>query len=251
MDFEVWGRMGVLLVRPGALVMSTPLFGTPFAPAPVRLGLTLVLALVAAPVVSVPADAVDQALTWVVAREMGIGLALGLAVRVIVAIAEGAGQLTGYQVGLSYGAMLDPQSGVRNSTLAVLYTNLTLVLCLLIGVHHEVIRALLASYGALPIGIGSVDSTVGVVVARLLGMVFAGALRLAAPVIAVLIIVEVMMGLMSRAAPSLNLLVIGAPLRLPVGLLVVAASLVALPSLIRRLWPAALELAAAAAQAFR
>lgn len=251
MDFEVWGRMGVLLVRPGALVMSTPLFGTPFAPAPVRLGLTLVLALVAAPVVGVPADAVDQALTWVVAREMGIGLALGLAVRVIVAVAEGAGQLTGYQVGLSYGAMLDPQSGVRNSTLAVLYTNLTLVLCLLVGVHHEVIRALLASYGALPIGIGSVDSTVGVVVARLLGMVFAGALRLAAPVIAVLIIVEVMMGLMSRAAPSLNLLVIGAPLRLPVGLLVVAASLVALPSLIRRLWPAALELAAAAAQAFR
>jgi flagellar biosynthetic protein FliR len=82
-------------------------------------------------------------------------------------------------------------------------------------------------------------------------MVFAGALRLAAPVIAVLIIVEVMMGLMSRAAPSLNLLVIGAPLRLPVGLLVVAASLVALPSLIRRVWPAALELAAAAAQAFR
>jgi flagellar biosynthetic protein FliR len=182
---------------------------------------------------------------------MGIGLALGLAVRVIVAIAEGAGQLTGYQVGLSYGAMLDPQSGVRNSTLAVLYTNLTLVLCLVIGVHHEVFRALLASYGALPIGIGSVDATVGAIVARLLGMVFSGALRLAAPVIAVLIIVEVMMGLMSRAAPSLNLLVIGAPLRLPVGLLVVAASLVALPSLIRSLWPAALELAAAAAHAFR
>lgn len=251
MDFEVWGRMGVLLVRPGALIMSTPLFGTPFAPAPVRLGLTVLLALVAAPVVGVPAGAVDQALTWVVAREMGIGLALGLAVRVIVAIAEGAGQLTGYQVGLSYGAMLDPQSGVRNSTLAVLYTNLTLVLCLLAGVHHEVFRALLASYGALPIGIGGVDSTVGVVVARLLGMVFVGALRLAAPVIAVLIVVEVMMGLMSRAAPSLNLLVIGAPLRLPVGLLVVAASLVALPSLIRRVWPAALDLAAAAAGAFR
>jgi len=251
MDFEVWGRMGVLLVRPGALIMSTPLFGTPFAPAPVRLGLTLLLALVAAPMVPVPPGAVDGALSWVVAREMGIGLALGLAVRVIVAVAEGAGQLAGYQVGLSYGAMLDPQSGVRNSTLAVLYTNLAMVLCLLIGVHHEVIRALLASYDALPIGVGSVDGAVGVVAARILGVVFAGALRLAAPVIAVLIVVEVMMGLMSRAAPSLNLLVIGAPLRLPIGLLVVAASLAGMPGLIRRMWPIAMELAVAAAQTFR
>jgi len=166
-------------------------------------------------------------------------------------VGEGAGQLAGYQVGLSYGAMIDPQSGVRNSTLAILYTNLTLVLCLLLGAHHEVIRAWLASYQALPIGVGTVDSGLGVVVARVLGFIFAGALRLAAPVIVVLMVVEMMMGLMSRAAPSLNLLVVGAPLRLPVGLLVVAASLAAMPTLISRLLPRALELATAAAGAFR
>lgn len=251
MDFDAWSRFSVLLVRPGALVMATPLFGTPFAPATVRLGLTVLLALVMAPVVPVPDVAAAGTMTWVVAREMVIGLALGLAIRVIVAVGEGAGQLAGYQVGLSYGAMIDPQSGVRNSTLAILYTNLTLVLCLLLGAHHEVIRAWMASYQALPVGAGSVDSSLGIVVARVLGFVFAGALRLAAPVIAVLMVVEVMMGLMSRAAPSLNLLIVGAPLRLPVGLLVVAASLAAMPALISRLLPRALELATAAAGAFR
>jgi flagellar biosynthetic protein FliR len=251
MDFEAWGRMGVLLVRPGALVMTTPLFGTPFAPAQVRLGLTLLFALLVAPSVDVPASATGPALTWVVGREMALGVAMGLVVRVLVAVAEGAGQLTGYQVGLSYGAMIDPQSGVRNSTLAILYANLTLVLCLLLGVHHEVIRAWLASYEALPIGVGSVDPALGPLVARTLAFIFVGALRLAAPVIAVLLVVEVMMGLMSRAAPSLNLLVVGAPLRLPVGLLVAAAALAALPTLITRLLPGALELAVGAARAFR
>lgn len=231
--------------------MATPLFGTPFAPATVRLGLTVLLALVVAPFIPIPDVAQPGVMTWVVAREMAIGLAIGLAVRVMVAVAEGAGHLAGHQVGLSYGAMIDPQSGVRNSTLAILYTNLTLVLCLLLGVHHEVIRAWTASYDALPIGMGTVDASLGVVVARLLGFVFAGALRLAAPIIVVLLIVELMMGLMSRAAPSLNLLVVGAPLRLPIGLLVVAASLAALPTLITRLLPRAFELATAAASAFR
>ncbi len=251
MDFDAWAGFSVLLVRPGALVMTTPLFGTPFAPATVRLGLTGLFAFAVAPVVAVPDVTAVSTMTWVVAREMAIGLALGLAVRILVAVGEGAGQLAGYQVGLSYGAMIDPQSGVRNSTLAILYTNLTLVLCLLLGAHHEVIRAWLASYQALPIGVGSVDSGLGIVVARVLGFIFAGALRLAAPVIAVLMVVEVMMGLMSRAAPSLNLLVVGAPLRLPIGLLVVAASLAAMPTLISRLLPRALELATAAAGAFR
>jgi flagellar biosynthetic protein FliR len=103
----------------------------------------------------------------------------------------------------------------------------------------------------LPIGIGSVDAALVDLVAGALGLIFAGALRLAAPIIAVLMVVEVMMGLMSRAAPSLNLLVIGAPLRLPIGLLVVAASLAALPTLLMRLVPRAFELATAAAAAFR
>jgi flagellar biosynthetic protein FliR len=251
MDFAKWASFGVLLVRPGTLVMTTPLFGTPFAPTPVRLGMTLMLALVVAPVVAVPAAASSDALLWVVARESAIGFAIGLAVRLIVAMAEGAGHLAGHQVGLSYGAMLDPQSGVRNSTLAVLYANLTLVLCLLTNAHHDVVRAFISSYAALPIGAGLVNGTLGSTVAQSLAFIFASAFRLAAPIIAVLLIVEVMMGLMSRAAPSLNLLVVGAPVRLPIGLLVVAASLVALPTLLIRLWPRAMELAAAAAGAFR
>lgn len=251
MDFDVLGRFAVLLVRPGALVMATPLFGTPFAPAPVRLALAGVLALTAAPVVPVPTEVLSGAISLVVVRELMIGVALAFAIRLIVGAAEVAGQLSGYQVGLSYGAMLDPQSGVRNSTLAVLYTNLTLVLCLLMGVHHQVIRALFASYDAMPVGVGDVGASLPGVVAGMLGFVLVGGFRLAAPLIAVLMLVEVMMGLMSRAAPQLNLLVVGAPLRLPVGLLIVAASLAALPALVSRLTPTAFELAAAAARAFR
>ena len=251
MDFAKWASFGVLLVRPGAMVMTTPLFGTPFAPTPVRIGMTLMLALVVTPLVAVPAAAGSDAMLWMVARESAIGFAIGLAVRLIVAMGEGAGQLAGHQVGLSYGAMLDPQSGVNNSTLSVLYANLTLVLILLSNAHHDVVRAFISSYAALPIGAGAVSGTLGATVAQSLTFIFASAFRLAAPIIAVLLVVEVMMGLMSRAAPSLNLLVVGAPIRLPVGLLVVAASLVALPALITRLWPHAMDLAAAAALAFR
>ena len=85
-----------------------------------------------------------QALTLavVVAREAAIGLALGFALRALIAGAEFAGHLSGQQIGFSYGATIDPQSGVRNNMLATLYGMLATLGFLAINGHHAVLRAL-------------------------------------------------------------------------------------------------------------
>jgi flagellar biosynthetic protein FliR len=206
---------------------------------------------VLAPFVTVPQALPAAGLAVVVMREIAIGLALALAIRVLIVGAEFAGHFSGYQVGLSIGSLIDPQTGVRNNVLAILYANVAILICLATNAHHLLLRALADSYQALPIGLGGVDAGLAGNVSRMLGLIFVLGMRIAAPVVVVLLLVEIALGLLARVAPTLNVMIAGAPIRLAVGLLIVAATVTALPPLIGRYAPIAIELAASTARAFR
>jgi flagellar biosynthetic protein FliR len=250
-DLAFVTRLGLLLVRPGALVLAAPPFGGLYTPAPVKIGLSVILAVAMAPLVAVPSDVPAAALGVVLAREMAIGLALAFAVRILMAGAELGGQLAGFQLGFAYAATVDPNTGARNNVLASLYSALTLFTFLGLNAHHALLRAVAESYRAMPIGVGHLEASLGHSVASLLGLIFVFGTQVAAPVVIVLLLVELGVGLISRAAPALNLMVIGFPLRLLAGLIALAATIAVVPSLVARLVVPALELAGRLAFAFR
>lgn len=249
--FEMFAGLALLTARPGMIVMATPFFGALNAPTHVRIGLTLLLAVILAVGAPVPESLPATGLAVVILREMAIGLAIAMAVRVLFAAAEFAGHFIGYQIGLSLGSLIDPQSGVRNNVLAMLYANVIVVLCLATNVHHLLIDAMADSYAALPIGVGAVSDSIATSVSRLLGIVFVLGLRISAPVVVVLVLVEFGLGLLARVAPSLNVIIAGAPVRIVAGLLVLAASLIGLPALLSRYVPTVFELAAGLAAGLR
>lgn len=248
---EAMTQFGLLLVRPGLMILTAPFFGAVFAPPQVRAGLTLLFAFILAGLVPHPTIHSPMELTTMLGREAAIGLSLGLAIRMLTAVAEFAGELGSYQSGMSAGAMVDPVSGVRNTQFAAIYTNLTIVLCLVTNAHHVFLRALVASYQAVPMGIGGLSPTLSGSVAHMLGFVFVYGMRLAAPMLVVLLLVEVVLGLMTKVAPSLNIMVLGAPLRVPIGLALVAVTISSLPALLTHMIPAAVQLAAETARAFK
>jgi flagellar biosynthetic protein FliR len=250
-DVASFAGFGLLMIRPGMIVMATPFLGALNAPVQVRVGLTAMLAILLAAGSAVPVNLPLSAMTVVILREIAIGLAIALAIRVLLSAAEFSGHFIGYQIGLSLGSLIDPQSGVRNNVLALVYGNLAAVICLAGNVHHMLIRALADSYAAMPIGVGGIDATGSYTIARLLGFIFQMGLRIAMPVVVVLLLVELALGLMGRVAPSLNVIVAGAPIRLIAGLLVLAASLSVLPSVLGRFVPTAFNLSADLARAFR
>jgi flagellar biosynthetic protein FliR len=244
-------RFGLLLVRPGMLVAAAPVFGGLFIPVQVRIGLCILLGLALAPVVPPPQNASTVGLPMIIAGEALIGLALGIGLQVIVAAAELAGHLAGFQIGFSYAAIVDPQSGVRNNLVAALYGNLALVTFLGINGHHVLIQGLAASYDQLPIGAAALSGPLAPIVAHMLGLVFVTGVRLAAPVVTALLLVEVIMGLVARAAPSLNLLVVGTPVRLLAGMLALSAGIQVAPGVIAGAVTPALEAAAHLVRAIR
>lgn len=243
--------LGLLLVRPGLLVATAPALGAGFAPAPARAALAALVALVLLPIVAVPEPAGSGGLALMVAREAVVGLALAMSVRLVIAGAEFAGHLSGFQIGFSYANLVDPQSGVRNSTISALYSGLAVLVFFLVNAHHVLLRILVESYEAIPIGIGGVAATGGTLVTRMLGVVFVLGVQLAAPVLMVLLLVEVALGLLGRVAPSLNLLMFGFPIRLVAGLLAIATVLGAFPSAVGSMLSSSFELAVAVATAFR
>jgi flagellar biosynthetic protein FliR len=250
-DLSTIIRFALLLVRPGMIVMAAPGLGGTHVPTHVKIGLTVLLTAALAPSVPVPLASNDVSLTMLIARELVIGLSISLAVRAIIAAAELAGHLSGFQIGFSYAATVDPITGARNTVVTTLYGMLALLAFFAINGHHEVLRALAISYVELPIGAGGIDDSILIGVRQILALVFTVGARLAAPIIVVLLIVELAVGLIARTAPSLSFMVIGYPLRLIVGLAVLALMVATVPAVTNSVVGRALSIGLDLAAAFR
>ncbi|MGE3840651.1 MAG: flagellar biosynthetic protein FliR [Vicinamibacterales bacterium] len=244
-------RLGLLLVRPGMLIVSAPLFGGAYAPTLLKVGLTVIIGVALIPLVPLPPAGSPIDLTLVVTREALVGLALGFSLRVLLAGMEFAGHLAGFQLGFTYASVVDPQSGIRNGVVSALYGTIALVIFFGINAHHDLLRALAQSFQVLPVGRGGIGPDMSQTVTSLFGLVFVVAAQLAAPVIIVLLVTELGLGLLSRAAPMLNLMAQGFPIRLLVGLLALMAALRAIPGVLTSAFPRALQLGTELAGVFR
>ena len=250
MDLSPVLRVALLLVRPGMVVMLAPGLGGKQIPAMVKIALTVMIALALAPSVTLPADVQRSGLVLVILKEAAVGLSLAFAIQALIAGVELAGHLASYQIGFSYAATVDPVSGVRNTLLVSLYSMLAVLAFLGVNGHHALLRALAESYAAVPIGAIQVSPTLVTAVRDLLAMVFVVGVRLAAPVLIVLLIVELVIGLISRAAPSLSFMVIGYPVRIVIGLVLVGALIGTVPGVTISMLEKAVMLAGRTGMAF-
>ena len=249
-ELPVLGRLAVLLVRPGVVVALVPTFGV-FAPAHIKIGLTALLALGLLPAVTVP-PAVDVAvLGAVIAREVVIGFALAAAVRALVAGVEFAGFLSGQQMGLNYASTIDPSSGAKHTVVTTLFNMLAVLTLFAINGHHTILRALASSYAGLPIGGGDINASLLTSVRDTFALVFVTAVRLSAPIVVVLLIVEVIIGFISRVTPALSFTVIGYPVKMIVGLFVIGLVVATVPGVVTSLADRTIRLALETAAAFR
>jgi flagellar biosynthetic protein FliR len=250
-DLSVLLHVAVLLVRPGMVVALAPTFGGTFVPSISKVGLTALLAVGLLPSVVVPPFVGEFALAGVLAREVAIGLALGLTLRALVGGIEFAGHLSGQQMGLSYAATIDPNNGVRNTTVTSLFGMIAVLTLFGTNGHHAILRAMASSYAGLPIGAGSVNASLVDAVRATFALVFITGARLAAPIIVVLLVVEVAIGFVSRVAPTLTFMVIGYPLRMIVGLFVLGLLVGTVPGVVSGLTESTIRLALDSAGAFR
>jgi flagellar biosynthetic protein FliR len=217
--------------RIGACLMVSPIFGAPFVPPRIRIVIAGALTLLVAPMLP-PQPAVSplsiEGLVITV-QQVVIGVALGFVVQLIFDSLAMGGQLLANSMGLSFAFNVDPQRGAGASTpvLGQFYMILATLVFLALNGHLTVIEQLVEGFRTMPVGLDGLGSDGLWTVTRWGDQIFRGALIVALPGLTALLIVNLAFGVVSRAAPSLNLFAIGFPVTLICGLVIV---LIGLPS---------------------
>jgi flagellar biosynthetic protein FliR len=212
------------LTRILGLIATAPLFGNLAIPARVKLGLGIMLAIVVAPAVpAVPAaDPMSFAGLLIVMQQLVIGLAMGFAMRIVFAAVEMAGEICGLTMGFGFATFFDPQTRARSSALSQFLALLTLMLFLALNVHLMMLATLVESFTAIPIAAQPAGTGGFRQLANWGGLIFSSGVQLALPVIAALLLTNIALGILTRAAPQLNLFGIGFPVTLAAGFIVLA-----------------------------
>lgn len=215
------------LMRISAMFVSVPLFSIRAVPARVRLVLSVAITLVIMPLLP-PLPTVEMfsytgfmmALTQVM-----IGLTSGFILQMVFAAVVFAGQGIALSMGLGFSMMVDPQNGQQVPVIAQFYTVTTTLIFISLDGHLLLIQMLLDSFKTLPIGIDGIDKAGIWSIIAWSSRMFAGGLLLAMPVIASLLLVNVIFGVAARAAPQLQIFSVGFPVTLMLGLLLVWKSI--------------------------
>lgn len=221
----------LFFTRIAALVSTAPIFATASPWSGYRIAIAVALTLVMLPALGDPAwhgPAFGAALVPLVARELIVGTFLGFVVVVAFAAVRGAGELVGAEMGLSLASMLDPTTGRQTSVIATLYQTLAGMIFLAVGAHRWVVAGLARSFERVPVGSFEMGAAPATGVAQLLRGLFEASLALGAPVMTAMFLVTVVMGLLARAVPQLNILDVGFALRIAAA---IGALLCLLPAL--------------------
>ena len=216
------GQFLLPLFRIAALLMSMPIIGTQLVPVRVRLYLALAIALVLVP--TLPPMPVVESLSLasllLIAEQLLIGVMLGFVLQLFFHVFIVSGQMLAMQMGLGFASMVDPANGISVPVLGQFFNMLVILLFLSVNGHLVVLEILAESFVTLPVE-GGLSTNHFWEVAGKLGWVLGAGLLLVLPAITALLVVNLAFGLMTRAAPQLNIFSIGFPLTLVLGLIIV------------------------------
>jgi flagellar biosynthetic protein FliR len=228
----------VVLARAGGLVTFAPFWSHRAATARVRVTLALALALVLAPAVSPqmvtpPTDLFELAV--IVLGELMIGCVLGFVGRLVFSALEMAAQMLGFQMGFSLASTIDPATQAQTAALGTIAQMFGLVMLLAADGHHWLLAATMRSFEVVSPGHFIMSAKLAHLLVRLSADALAVGVALAAPAIVILLAVEMALAIAGRAAPQLQIMILGFPIKIAVGLWLVGASLYFLPGAVRTL----------------
>ncbi|MBB5367482.1 MULTISPECIES: flagellar biosynthetic protein FliR [unclassified Janthinobacterium] len=206
------------------LLAAAPLFGNAAVPISVKVSLGALLAMIIAPTVpALPAtDPMSLAGLLILTQEMLVGLAMGFTVRIVFSSIEMAGEISSLTMGLGFASFFDPQTKGRSSAISQFLVMLATLMFLTINGHLILLAALAESFVSLPISASPISGGGFQQLALWGGEIFRTGLQIALPVVAALLLTNVALGILTRAAPQLNIFGIGFPVTLGVGLLAIS-----------------------------
>jgi flagellar biosynthetic protein FliR len=215
-----------VFLRVGAIVVTMPIFGSGSAPPRIKAGVSLMIAALIFPLVELQVPPPEiLPLTLRMVGEVMIGIIIGFAGSLIFAGVQLAGQLAGFQMGFAIVNVFDPVTSAQVSIIAQFQYLLTVLVFLAVDGHHIFLSAIAESYRiVLPLGF-HFSGELAQAVAELAKDVFIIAIKVGAPAVTALLMVDIGFGLIARTVPQINILIVGFPVKIAVGLIGIGLAL--------------------------
>jgi flagellar biosynthetic protein FliR len=209
------------------LIAAAPLFGNSAVPNTSKVLLGVLLAMIIAPTVAaVPgADPMSLAGLLILIQEMLVGLAMGLSIRIVFAAVEMAGEVGSLTMGLGFATFFNPQTQGQTSAVSQFLALLATMAFLSVNGHLVLLSALAESFVTLPVSASPVSGAGFKQLADWGGRIFSAGLQISLPIVGALLLTNIALGILTRAAPQLNLFGIGFSVTLGVGLIVLGVTL--------------------------
>lgn len=208
------------LFRIASFMMVIPFIGTQLVPARIRLGLALLMTILVVPMLpEVPqVEALSADAVVITLQQILIGVGLGFALTALFQLFVAAGQMIAMQMGLGFASMVDPANGITVPVLAQFYSITVTLLYLSMNGHLVAFDVFLESFRVMPIGLEGLGQGGVWALAHRISWMFAAAMLLALPAVTAVLIVNISFGVMTRAAPQMNIFALGFPIGLLFGL---------------------------------
>ena len=227
-DVSHWvSRLWWPMLRVGGFVLAAPVASETVIPTFVKIVMSLSLAFLMAPLVQIPAalSILSGAGALAAVQEILIGVAIGMVVQLTFEALTFAGQTISLTMGLGFATLVDPQRGANTAVLGQMFMIFGILTYLAINGHLLLLGALAESFHTLPIGAAHIDRNFFLSVALWGARVFETGLLIALPAVIALVIVNLALGVVTRAAPQLNIFGIGFTITLLCGFFVLIVGL--------------------------
>jgi flagellar biosynthesis protein FliR len=227
---EITAWVGSLLwpfLRIGAMLVAAPLFGARMVTVRIRLAFAFLLALVVAPLIPVPPAVEPLSLAGLVisAQQILIGLMIGFVLQMVFSAMSQAGETIALSMGLGFASMVDPQQGVQVPVVSSYFVIMSTLIFLALNGHVALIELTLMSFDSMPVAVdGIVRGDLWALVSWASTM-FVYGLLVALPAVASMLLVNLSMGVITRAAPQLNIFAVGFPMMILLGFVLLLLTL--------------------------
>lgn len=227
-DIGFWGQKFVLVFfRVLSMIWLLPLFSSKTVSIGFKAGLSLLVAflLLDSSASGPDLDGNAYLISIAIAKEVLIGLSVGFFVRILFSMVSAAGEIISLQTGLSFARFMDPTLGSQVTVLEQIKNLLAVLIFLGIDGHHVVLKAIAVSLKEIPPGCAVIRATLFQQLIDSTGKIFAAGLKVCAPIVVTLFLVELALGLLSRMIPQVNVFIEGASIKVLIGLTMFAISL--------------------------
>ncbi|WP_100010944.1 flagellar biosynthetic protein FliR [Lentibacillus sediminis] len=230
----------LILVRVAAFFVTLPLFSYRTIPMQFKIGFSFFLAYLMFYTVDAPVIAVDDMFLFLLMKEALVGLLIGLIAFILISALQVAGGFIDFQMGFFLANVIDPQTGAQSPLTGQYFYVFALLFLLSVNGHHLLIDGIFNSFQLIPVEsfIPLGEERIADLVIETFNQMFVIAFQIAIPIVGCLFLVDVALGIIARAVPQLNVFVVGLPLKILVGFIVILFFLVLYIALVENLFTA-------------